>query len=114
MRSSAPHSADTETSRRQFPYHPYRPRSTLYSSVQVNVSWKWIIFVTDLTIGFINGTFHVHVSNIKCLFSFDAGHSLVTHRNESSSTKFEIHTIKSFSCCSVVERRSAVHRHCFF
>jgi len=49
---------------------------------------------------FLKWDFRVYICIIKCLFIFDAGkyvhNGLLTHRIESSSTKFEIHTIRIF------------------
>jgi hypothetical protein len=113
----APHSVDTETSRRQFSYHPVQAQtyviffSTSTRALEINY------FRTDLTFGFKNGTFACVFQSLNSssfsMLDICIHNGLVTRIIESSSTKFEIHTIKLFSRCAVVEWRSTLHRHCF-
>jgi hypothetical protein len=113
----APHSADTETSSRQFPCQIVQAQICVIVFSTSTRTMEMNYFLTHLTTGFKIGPF-VYVSNIKTLFSFDVGNiyihnNLVTHRIESSSKKSDIHTTKHFSCCQVVEWHPNLHVHCF-
>jgi hypothetical protein len=101
----APHSADTETSSRQFPYHPVQAQiyfiffSTSKRGMEMNETFAYMFQSLNDSLFSMVGTY-IH-------------NGLLTHRIELSSTKFEIYTIKTFSCCLVVELRSVVHRYSF-
>jgi hypothetical protein len=95
--------------------HAVRRNSTRSNSISSSTGPD--LLVTHLTIGFKNGTFAymfqlLNASSFSMLDIY-IHNGLLRHRIELSSTKFEIHTIKPFSYCSVVERHSVLHRHSF-
>jgi hypothetical protein len=73
-RGVAPHSADTETSRRQFPYHPVQDQIYVMVFSTSKRAMEMDYFLKKFNYWFQIWDFRVYVSVIKCLFSFDAGH----------------------------------------
>jgi hypothetical protein len=76
-------------------------------SLQYNIRAMEIIFVTDLTNGFKSGIFACMFQLLNAspfvILDIYLHNGFVMHTIEPSSMKFEIHTIKLFSCLSVVE-----------
>ena len=70
----APHWADTETSRCQFPYHPVQAQiyGMIFSTSKHAMEMDY--FRKKINYWFQKWDFRVYVSVIKCLLSFDAGH----------------------------------------